>query len=506
MLVSFSRSRKAKIAISWYFGLCGGTMGNFSVLLAEIKQQRHLNNGILGVILISGIAGAIVALPAVSYLAEKVGSGNALFVSAIIFVLTLPIIAVPGNIGIFVAGMFCLGLSVACSDVTMNAQAVICEKMTRTPTLGLFHAMYAIGGICGALICGAMLQAQITPLYEVCIMSLIFFFPSCTFYYWLFSYKEEKFINSQSLLSDEYETARENKLSNEITTIDEATHPLKNGNIDKYEIISPMISSSTQQYNDFQSNMIYHNLENNNTQKDGINNDQSISNNSNNNNESEEWKVYASPESRSKDYDKNDSIDHNSPDYSILFLLCLLGLLAYLGEGSVSDWCAIYLRDNLNSSALVSSLGYVGFDVFVAIGRFYSDSIVVKIGRKRLLIASGAIGFVGFSIASLAPIAGPKVDIALAIIGFSLAGVGLSSIAPTVISMAGSAKTGMNSTDAIACVSGVGYLGLLIGPPMLGGFSVIFNGIRWSYMMVAGFMAIVSFITLFIKFENTISS
>ena len=182
-----------------------------------------------------------------------------------------------------------------------------------------------------------------------------------------------------------------------------------------------------------------------------------------------------------------------------LIIISSLCFLAYFGEGSVGDWSAIYL-DNHGASQLESSFGIAIFQLFVAIGRFYSDYLVVKIGRINLLKLSGIISASGLIIVSFAPLFLPSVNLFLifCILGFALCGMGLSVVYPTSISIAGNCIRGMPSSDAIAFVSSVGYIGVMIGPPILGCLSLLIS-LRYSYLTDAVLLATMTIMAFFLK-------
>ena len=76
----------------------------------------------------------------------------------------------------------------------MNSQAVLCEKMNRSPTLGLFHGIYALGALLAAVLCGGLLSLGMSVLEEVEIICAIMLLPTIIFRYWLFSRAEEQLI------------------------------------------------------------------------------------------------------------------------------------------------------------------------------------------------------------------------------------------------------------------------------------------------------------------------
>lgn len=141
-----------------------------------------------------------------------------------------------------------------------------------------------------------------------------------------------------------------------------------------------------------------------------------------------------------------------------------------------------------------STLGFAGFELSVATGRYFSDFTVQRVGRQRLMVISGAVAATGLGLVVLAPSlisvdSQPAALQAVSVLGFSICGLGLSSLAPSAISLAGSdaitRSAGMTSADGIALVTSVGYLGIMLSPPFLGGMSVLLHSLRWSFAIAA---------------------
>jgi MFS family permease len=142
--------------------------------------------------------------------------------------------------------------------------------------------------------------------------------------------------------------------------------------------------------------------------------------------------------------------------------LGLLALCSLLGEGAAGGWSAVYLRDNLATSAAFAALGYAAFSVTMAVGRLSGDRLAARFGPARLVTGCGLVAAAGLTLALAwsSPVAG--------LTGFALFGAGLSSTFPQLLSAAGNAETG-RSESGIARVAGAGYLGLLAGPVLIGG-------------------------------------
>ena len=172
------------------------------------------------------------------------------------------------------------------------------------------------------------------------------------------------------------------------------------------------------------------------------------------------------------------------PDKSLLNL----GLIAFccmLCEGTMSDWSGIYLSKELHLSKGYVNMGYVAYLGCMTSGRLLGDWLANQLGNKKLLLISSLLlGLGALLIAcfhSLIP----------AILGFMLCGFGVSCVVPFLFSHAGKSAT-MSSGVAIAAVSTIGYLGFLIGPPLVGFLSSAI-GLRYTYFLVvalAGVMGV----------------
>lgn len=164
------------------------------------------------------------------------------------------------------------------------------------------------------------------------------------------------------------------------------------------------------------------------------------------------------------------------PDKKIL----LLGMIAFcclLCEGAMSDWSGVYFKNIVKTPASIITLGYVAFTSSMALGRFIGDSLVTKLGAKRMLQISGSIITSGLLIAVIFP------NLLTATSGFFLVGFGVSSVVPIVYGLAGKSTT-MSAGTALAAVSTIGFLGFLIGPPLIG-FIAQAISLRWSFTLIA---------------------
>jgi MFS family permease len=147
-----------------------------------------------------------------------------------------------------------------------------------------------------------------------------------------------------------------------------------------------------------------------------------------------------------------------------LLLMALLSLCSLLGEGAADGWSAVYLHDNLGTSAALATLAYAGFSVAMALGRLSGDRLNTRFGATALMRCCGLIAAAGLGLGLASD------DPAGAIVGFTAFGAGLSCTFPLLVSAAGNIDPG-RPAHGIARVAGAGYAGTLAGPPIIGGLA-----------------------------------
>jgi MFS family permease len=151
-----------------------------------------------------------------------------------------------------------------------------------------------------------------------------------------------------------------------------------------------------------------------------------------------------------------------------IVIFALLCLIAMLSEGAVADWAGVHLRDDLGTPYALSGLGFNAFAICMAGGRFVGDRIVQRIGRERTVTGGALLGAIGLFVAALAST--PVISIA----AFGLAGLGMSNIVPVLFSLAALRIPGAIER-ATSSVFATGYLGFLVGPPLVGMFAQRFT-------------------------------
>jgi len=144
-----------------------------------------------------------------------------------------------------------------------------------------------------------------------------------------------------------------------------------------------------------------------------------------------------------------------------VLLLGVLCLIAFLVEGAMLDWSAVFLTTVRGMDISQAGLGYALFSVTMAIGRLSGDWLVPRLGERLVLVGGSALGISGMLVSVL--VNSPVATLA----GFVLVGAGIANLVPVYCSAAGKQQL-MPVSMALSTVNAIGYLGILMGPAIIG--------------------------------------
>ncbi|MCC7361837.1 MAG: MFS transporter [Anaerolineales bacterium] len=147
-----------------------------------------------------------------------------------------------------------------------------------------------------------------------------------------------------------------------------------------------------------------------------------------------------------------------------LAALAGIAALAYLTEGALEDWMAIYLRGPLGLSPAVGAVGLGVIHGSLLLGRLATGRLSHRLDRRRLMTGGGLLTVLGMGLA-LATAWPP-----LVLAGLAVTGVALAGLAPTAFTLGGN-RAPAHMGEVSAALTTVGYLGFLIGPVVIGGLS-----------------------------------
>lgn len=144
-------------------------------------------------------------------------------------------------------------------------------------------------------------------------------------------------------------------------------------------------------------------------------------------------------------------------------LIGAVGFCAVFAEGASLDWSAVYLRDELETSAGLAAACTTGFTLTMAVARLVGDKVVDRFGAVRAVRVSGVLATLG----GLLVVGGGRPAVAMT--GFALIGLGIAVVVPLCFAAAG--RAGSNPSLAIAGVATITYTSGLVAPSAIGGLA-----------------------------------
>ena len=348
------------------FLLHGLVVATWVSRIPAIQSSLHLNNGTLGLTLLSAALGSVIAIPFSGFLINRYGSKTVCFVSSVLFCIALTGPALAVSALTLSLALLILGGTAASMDVAMNAQGVEVEKSLGHPTMSRFHGMFSLGAMIGAGAGGLIAARGVPPLSHFSVSSLIYLAACCAVCPFL-------------RRSAHAEIAEGHRLP--LTKIPK-----------------------------------------------------------------------------------------------VLLSLSAIGFCMLLSEGAMADWTAVYLKQVLSATPGMAAAGYSVFSAAMALCRFAGDWITAKLGPALAVRAGSLVGACGLLWALSAPT--PQ----WALPGFGAVGCGFSVIIPLVFGSGGRVN-GVSPGAGIATVTGLGYVGFIIGPPTIGFVSQLVT-LRYALVVV----------------------
>ncbi len=180
----------------------------------------------------------------------------------------------------------------------------------------------------------------------------------------------------------------------------------------------------------------------------------------------------------------------SKPDRELIGL-GVVGFCCMASEGVMFDWSGVYFKEVIKAPGALTVLGYTSFMVMMATGRFVADYLVHQFGAKKVLQLSGCVISIGLYIAVLFPYIIPST------LAFMMVGMGVSSIVPTVYSLAGKNKT-LAPSVALTIVSSISFFGFLMGPPVIGYIAEV-TSLKYSFAFIGVFGFFITFLVTRMK-------
>jgi fucose permease len=144
----------ARNAVVVSFFLNGATFATWVSRLPEIRHRLDLSNGQLGLVLLAGSIGSLLALTGSGAVIERYGAATTVRVGVTVDTVGIIGVAVGAvlldSAGAVAAALFVWGFGMGLWDVAMNVEGAGVEHRLERTIMPRFHAMFSLGTVAGA--------------------------------------------------------------------------------------------------------------------------------------------------------------------------------------------------------------------------------------------------------------------------------------------------------------------------------------------------------------------
>ncbi|RDI64244.1 MFS transporter [Nocardia pseudobrasiliensis] len=476
--------RIARAAVFAVFGLTGFLGAMWVVHIPAVTERTGVSNATLGMLILLMAISAIVGMQAAGPLADRFGSRA--LVAAAAGWLSLAVIGpgvATGSVSLAVA-LALFGFGNGALDVSMNVQAVHVEREYPRPIMGAFHALFSCGGLLGSLAGAAALHSGWDLRLTLAIAGII---GILTLAVWV-----PKMLPPNAPHSNDRTpafpptpadgpalsapaTARKNAAHKASTqqaahtpsAASTSTHPkdhpqATNRNLPAHK--PPAHGAPQAQDSPAPNGKVEHNLPTDAATRTAPDGDSAAPNGK----ATQHLPTTATPPANdTAQNDESPAPNGKAGRRSVQRKVIALAAISFaflMTEGVANDWSALQVREHLGASEATAALAFAAFSTTMTIGRFAADRVSGRFGPV-VVVRWGAL----LAAAGLALIIG-SAWVPLTLAGWALMGIGLAGGVPQIFTAAGNLGTETAATD-MSRVFGLGYLGFLAGPSVIGWLS-----------------------------------
>ena len=150
-----------RLATRLAFLVAGFGIACWAPLVPLAKARLAVDDGILGLLLLSLGIGSVVAMLLTGVLSARYGSKPIIIAGGLGLALLLPLLAIASLPVTLALALLAFGAALGSIDVAMNIHAVEVERAAGRPLMSGFHALFSIGGFIGSALMTALLSLQL---------------------------------------------------------------------------------------------------------------------------------------------------------------------------------------------------------------------------------------------------------------------------------------------------------------------------------------------------------
>jgi MFS family permease len=183
--ISLKRTKKnARLALLTQYFLMGFIFSSLLSRFPALQEQYGLTIKQLSFVPFFMSVGSLLIMPFCGYLVGKYGCKR-LSVTGYIYIGLFPLLTLMPNIYVLYLLCAVYGIFVSLTDISINANSILVERVYKKPIIGMFHAFFYVGMCSGALLSILVLFLNISVIYHllfIASVSLIVFYFIRTFF------------------------------------------------------------------------------------------------------------------------------------------------------------------------------------------------------------------------------------------------------------------------------------------------------------------------------------
>ena len=164
--------RPRPYALAAFFGLVGFLPANWLVRVPDVKDHVGASASVLGLALLSGSIGGLVATLAAGRICVWFGTRRVMVTGACVLSVVLVLPALAGSPRWLGAALVALAVSQSTYTIALNSTAVEAAAATGNPLMPTLHGVFSVGGMVGAAV-GGVAADWLTPPVHLALVGVL---------------------------------------------------------------------------------------------------------------------------------------------------------------------------------------------------------------------------------------------------------------------------------------------------------------------------------------------
>lgn len=419
------------------FLAAGFAIAAWAPIIPFIKDRFALDEHGLGLLLLCVGAGSLFSSPLSGILTTRFGCKIPIFGATITWAICIALISVLNNIYLMALVLFIFGMAAVILEVVSNINGAMIEQLTGKTVMSGLHALYSLGGLTGSFGVTFILGAQAglvvaASCAAIFILTAVLLGGRNLFNHAQFSAEEHISASTDANANPPEETTAAQATDVEVSKV--AADKLTNSNNDTESPAGD--SAGAERIAELKQTSEFKELKQQAHQlKKAV--------------------AHAQKEVPEKMLQKRYLL------HPTILMVSFMLFVLYLTEGAMLDWSGVFLYEERGVSLEMAGYGYVVFAIMMTTCRFLGDRLVLRMGKRRVIVIGTLIICAGFCCSAL-------VDHLYAnLLCFALIGIGSSNVIPQLVSYVAKVND-VPMHIAVTLVNSFGFTGVLIGPALIG--------------------------------------